>query len=51
MYESVQALQKDLDEWLEFYNTKPPHLGYRNNGRTPMETVISFKGKSEKIDG
>ena len=28
-YESVDALQQDLDPWL-FYNAERPHQGYRN---------------------
>ena len=43
----VSQINKGLDE----HNTKRSHLGYRNNGKIPMETVISFKGKSDKIDG
>ncbi len=45
LYDSVESLQKDLDEWLDFYNTKRPHLGYRNNGRTPLQTVLQFTQK------
>ena len=41
-YESVEALQADLDVWLIHYNTERPHLGYRNMGRRPVETVMSF---------
>ena len=41
-YDSVEALQADLDAWLVFYNTERPHLGYRNMGRRPIETVMSF---------
>lgn len=41
-YDSVEALQADLDAWLVFYNTQRPHLGYRNMGRRPIETVMSF---------
>jgi transposase InsO family protein len=39
LYESVEALQKDLDRWLVHYNTERPHQGYRNLGRRPIETV------------
>ena len=42
LYDSVEALQADLDAWLVHYNTERPHLGYRNMGRRPMETVMSF---------
>jgi transposase InsO family protein len=41
-YETVEALQADLDAWLAHYNTERPHLGYRNMGRRPIETVMSF---------
>ena len=41
-YETVEALQADLDTWLNHYNTERPHLGYRNQGRRPIETVMSF---------
>lgn len=38
-YESVAALQQDLDRWLVYYNTERPHQGYRNQGRRPIETI------------
>lgn len=38
-YESVEALQADLDRWLVHYNTERPHLGYRNLGKWPLDTV------------
>jgi len=41
-YGSVDALQADLDAWLVNYNTERLHLGYRNMGRRPIETVMSF---------
>ena len=41
-YDTVEALQADLDAWLVHYNTERPHLGYRNQGRRPIETVMSF---------
>lgn len=41
-YESVEALQADLDAWPVHYNTERPHLGYRNQGRRPIETVKLF---------
>jgi hypothetical protein len=39
VYASVEALQADLDAWLVHYNTERPHLGYRNQGRRPIETI------------
>lgn len=41
-YDSVDALQADLDAWLVHYNTERPHLGYRNQGRRPIETINKF---------
>ena len=41
-YDSVEALQADLDAWLVHHNTERPHLGYRNMGRRPIDTVTSF---------
>lgn len=41
-YESVEALQNDLDEWLYHYNYERPHLGYRNLGKRPADTVEQF---------
>jgi transposase InsO family protein len=42
LYESVEALQATLDQWLITYNTERPHLGYRNQGRRPIDTVSLF---------
>ena len=42
LFESVEALQADLDAWLHHYNHERPHLGYRNQGRRPWETVERF---------
>jgi transposase InsO family protein len=42
LYASVDALQTDLDAWLHHYNRERPHLGYRNQGRRPWETVELF---------
>jgi len=41
-YESVEALQEDLDRWLIHYNTELPHRGYRNRGKRPLDTVLEF---------
>lgn len=42
LYTSVDPLQRDLEKWLRFYNEERPHQGYRNLGRRPIETVLSF---------
>jgi transposase InsO family protein len=41
-YEGVEALQADLDPWLAHCNRERPHLGYRNQGRRPWETIELF---------
>lgn len=41
-YASVEELQEDLDEWLEQYNTKRTHQGYRNMGRRPLDTINQY---------
>ncbi|HSH60537.1 MAG TPA: IS481 family transposase [Acidimicrobiales bacterium] len=41
-YESVVALQADLDAWLVYYNTQRPHLGYRNRGKRPLDTITDY---------
>lgn len=38
MYDSIEALQTDLDTWMEYYNNERPHSGRYCYGKTPMET-------------
>src|SRR6202012_1370738 len=40
MYDSLDALQTDLDLWMEYYNNERPHSGRYCYGKTPMETFI-----------
>ena len=44
-YESVEEMQADLDEFLEFYNRKRSHQGYRLNGRTPAQPLREALGR------
>ena len=46
MYTSITELQDDLDQWLRHYNEERPHLGYRNMGRKPLETIQMFISNS-----
>ncbi len=39
----LDSLQKDLDEWLDFYNNERTHQGKMCCGRTPIETLIDGK--------
>jgi transposase InsO family protein len=41
-YETVEALQTDWDRWLAHYNTERPHLGYRNRGKRPIDTINAY---------
>jgi transposase InsO family protein len=41
-YTDLEELQADFDAWLHDYNHERPHLGYRNMGRCPIETVTLF---------
>ena len=43
IYEDIDSLQADLDEWLQRYNTDRTHQGKMCCGRTPMETLIDGK--------
>jgi len=40
IYTTIEELQKDLSEWLEYYNTQRPHQGKRCQGKTPMATFL-----------
>ncbi len=40
LYESLEALQSDLDEWIQYYNEERTHQGKMCCGRTPMETLL-----------
>jgi len=44
-YESVEELQADLDVFLEFYNLKRTHQGYRLKGRTPAQALREALGR------
>lgn len=40
LYGDLEELQKDLDEWLIYYNNERTHQGKMCNGRTPMDTLL-----------
>ena len=42
LYESVEVLQRDLDEWLYYYNRERAHQGYRNMRRRPIERIDDY---------
>ncbi|PWC09206.1 IS481 family transposase [Brenneria corticis] len=43
LYDDLETLQEDLDEWLEYYNNVRTHQGKMCCGRTPMETLLDGK--------
>lgn len=43
LYSSLEKLQKDLDEWLDYYNNNRTHQGKVCCGRTPMQTLLDGK--------
>jgi transposase InsO family protein len=43
LYENLETLQKDLDEWIHFYNNERTHQGKMCCGRTPMQTLTEGK--------
>jgi transposase InsO family protein len=50
LFDSVEALQADLDAWLHHSNHERPHLGYRNQGRRPWDTVQPFVSQGGQED-
>lgn len=43
IYSDIENLQNDLDEWLDYYNTRRTHQGKMCCGRTPIATLIDGK--------
>ncbi|MDR3031325.1 MAG: integrase core domain-containing protein [Holosporales bacterium] len=43
IYESVEELHRDVDEWLKYYNNEPPHSGKYCYGKMPKQTFIDLK--------
>ena len=43
IYEDLESLQQDLDEWIQYYNHERTHQGKMCCGRTPMETLEDGK--------
>ncbi|MDW9052711.1 IS481 family transposase [Legionella pneumophila] len=43
LYDNMDELQKDLDEWLHYYNNERTHQGKMCCGRTPIQTLMDSK--------
>jgi transposase InsO family protein len=51
VYQTLDELQKDLDDWVMFYNEERTHQGKMCCGRTPMQTFLDGKTIwQEKVD-
>jgi hypothetical protein len=40
LYQNLEDLQSDLDDWFDEYNNERPHQGKRCEGKTPMQTFL-----------
>jgi transposase InsO family protein len=51
IYSTLDELQKDLDDWIVYYNNERTHQGKMCCGRTPMQTFLDGKRIwQEKVD-
>ncbi len=54
LYSYMEELQKDLDEWIRYYNNERTHQGKICCGRTPMDTLTDGKSvwaeKNQALD-
>lgn len=47
-FTGTRAMQAALDRYLDFYNHRRSHQGYRTRGRTPGEIFFSRRARSDK---
>jgi hypothetical protein len=50
MYNSLEEMQKDVDQWMELYNNERAHSGRYCFGKTPMKTFIDSKELAKAKD-
>lgn len=43
LYQTIEELQQDVDEWMRHYNAERPHSGRYCYGKTPLETFVESK--------
>jgi transposase InsO family protein len=48
LYKSIETMQKDLDQWLEYYNEQRPHSGKYCFGKMPLQTFFDSKNLAEE---
>ncbi len=47
-HESVEEMQKDLEEYVVIYNTRRPHQGRGMNGRTPLQAFMDGVNQKDR---
>src|SRR3954452_18769247 len=50
IYGSLEELQQDIDQWLQFYNHERAHSGRYCYGKTPMQTFTDSKELAQARD-
>jgi transposase InsO family protein len=52
VYQNLEELQSDVDDWVRFYNEERPHSGRFCFGKTPMKTFEESKhlAKEKELD-
>lgn len=50
MYNSLEEMQKDIDQWMELYNNERVHSGRYCFGKTPMQTFTDSKELAKAKD-
>jgi transposase InsO family protein len=50
MYQNIEDLQEDIDQWISFYNQQRPHSGRYCFGKTPMQTFTDSKELAKAKD-
>ena len=48
VYDSIEALQSDLDAWMEGYNEVRTHQGRWCFGKTPMRTFLDSRAMARE---
>ena len=50
LYHSLEEMQQDIDQWLQFYNGERTHSGRYCYGKTPMQTFQDSKSLAKEKD-
>jgi transposase InsO family protein len=50
LYNTLEELQSDIDQWIDFYNAERPHSGRYCFGKTPGQTFADSKNLAQDKD-